>query len=102
MAQFDVARNRAGDYPPYLLVLSHDTLAALPTVVVAPMVPLVELDNRPMARLLPVFAIKGAEHAVLTLELAGVPRTILGETVCSLADRRYDILGALDFLFTGI
>jgi toxin CcdB len=42
------------------------------------------------------------QHALLTIDLAGVPRTSLGEPVGSAADRRHDILAALDFLFTGI
>lgn len=102
MAQFDIHRNSAGPYPRFLMVLSHDVLGTLPTVVVAPLVPLEELGNRPMSRLLPVFEIDGVRHALLSVELAGVPRTVLGDPVMSAADRRYDILGALDFLFTGI
>ncbi len=102
MAQFDIHRNRAGTYPQYLMVLSHEIVETLPTVVVAPLVPLGELGNRPMSRLLPAFEIDGVQHALLSIELAGVSRTVLGDPVMSAADRRYDILGALDFLFTGI
>jgi toxin CcdB len=102
MAQFDVHRNAAGAYPPFLVRLNHDLVSDLPTVVVAPLVPLCELDNLPMARLLPVFEIGGEPYALLTVELAGVPKPVLGEMVASLAARRTDIIAALDFLFTGI
>jgi hypothetical protein len=34
--------------------------------------------------------------------MAGVPRKLLGERVVSLAERSIDILGAVDFLVSGI
>ena len=39
---------------------------------------------------------------MLTPELAGVERRILGEKVGNLANHRQAIIGALDLLFTGI
>jgi toxin CcdB len=36
-----------------------------------------------------------------TAESAGIPVRSLGEKVTSLKDRRYEIMAALDFLFTG-
>jgi len=39
---------------------------------------------------------------MLTPELAGVPRKALGERVANLADKRGEIVAALDLAFTGI
>lgn len=102
MTQFDVHRNASRAYPPYLVVLSHDLLGDLPTIVAAPLVPLTELADQPMTRLLPVFDIDGTRHALLTVELAGIPQAVLGEKISTLAEHRTDIIAALDFLFTGI
>ena len=36
-----------------------------------------------------------------TAELASIPMEILGNKVCSLKDKREEIIGAVDFLVTG-
>jgi len=102
MAQFDVHRNATAAFPPYLVVLSHDIVGSLATVVVAPLVPIGEVDGRPVPKLCPKFTIEGEALALMSTLLAGVPPTVLGVRVASLEQCRGDIIGALDFLFTGI
>lgn len=57
--------------------------------------------HRPATHLNPSFTIRGAKVVMSTAELAGIPAEALGERVASLKSRRDDIIGALDFLFTG-
>jgi toxin CcdB len=53
-------------------------------------------------KLNPRFEVEGKAVTMSTAEIAGVPVKALGEQVCSLNDRRDDIVAALDLLFFGI
>lgn len=104
MGQFSVHRNPApedGEPAPYLLVVQHDLLADLATVVVAPLI-----DDRvfgtPARILNPVFVVEDRRVVLSIAELAGVSRNTLGEKVTTLEPEREAILSALDLLFTGI
>jgi toxin CcdB len=104
MRQFDVLQNTdsaTAPWAPYLVVLQHDLLQDLATVVVAPMVR-EEAFGRPVTILNPVFTVQDAPVVLSIAELAGVSRTSLGDKVGSLAEHRSDILAALDLLFTGV
>jgi len=50
----------------------------------------------------PVFVIEGRELVLATADIASIHRSELGECVASLAEHRYDIINATDFLFTGV
>jgi toxin CcdB len=103
MAQFDVYRNanpKKREEIPFLLDLQSDLLDSLATRAVAPLIPAGHLA--PISRLNPVVDIERIHYMMLTQEVAGVPGNILGEPVCSLEERRQDILDAIDFLITGI
>ncbi|MEK7816200.1 MAG: CcdB family protein [Pseudomonadota bacterium] len=103
MAQFDVCRNRnprTRRSIPFLLDVQSDLLSGLVTRVVVPLVRASEM-RKPAAHLNPQFTIQGAKVVMSTVELAGVPVEVLGDKVGSLKSRRDDIIGALDFLFTG-
>jgi toxin CcdB len=104
MAQFDVHRNinpGSRDWAPYLLDVQNDLLDPLATRVVVPLIKMEEMD-KPARRLNPRFAIEDTELVMSTAELAGVPVRALGEKVASLAERRDEIMAALDMLFTGL
>lgn len=97
MAQFDVYR------------LSRDRLAIdcqadlLNYLASRFVVPLVFLDKAtPAKRLNPVFRIQGQDYVMLTEAAAAVPVRELGEVVASLADRSFEITGALDVLISGV
>ena len=53
-------------------------------------------------RLMPKFSVEGVSVVMSTPELAGIGFANLGEPVLSLADKRQEIIGALDLLFSGI
>jgi len=103
MSQFDVYANAnpaTNDQIPYLLDLQTDLLAITKTRVV---VPLERCGTFSTAeRLMPRFRIEGIDVVMSTPELAGVGQANLSDPVASLADKRQEIMAALDLLFSGI
>ncbi len=105
MAQFDVYRNAnpaTRARVPYLLDVQSDLLDPLATRVVVPLCKPEALKGKLAERLNPVFEVEGRKMAMLTPELAGVSRKILGERIGNLSDERRSIIAALDLLLTGI
>lgn len=101
MAQFDLFRNpRAGAYP-LLLDVQADLLARLSTRIVVPLMTAKRYGAKPITRLNPTVTVRGVEHVLVFQELAAIPASALGDKVGSLADRRADLVTALDLLFTG-
>jgi toxin CcdB len=103
MAQFDVYRNpdpRTRDYVPYLLDVQTGLLDHLKTRVVVPLI----LEDRMTAarRLNPIFNVENHRVVMATAELAAIRLVDIGPQVTSLDVSRGDIIGALDFLTTGI
>jgi len=104
MARFEVRANlnrATRTRVPFLLELQADMLSALDTCLVAPLVSAAEFGTA-ATRLNPVFRIGNRKFVMDTSLMAGVPRRLLGEKVISLADRSVDIVGAVDFLVSGI
>lgn len=103
MAQFDVYENPNAETKqvvPYLLDVQAELLNHLSTRVVVPLVA-VSVMSKAAKHLNPQLKIKRTEVVMSTAELAGVSVHVLGEKVCSLKDRRDEIIAALDFLFIG-
>lgn len=105
MAQFDVYRNVnpvSRTLIPYLLDVQSDLLDPLATRVVVPLCKPEVLKGRLAERLNPVFEVEGCKVVMLTPELAGVSRKILGDKIDNLSGKRSAIIAALDLLITGI
>jgi toxin CcdB len=105
MARFDVYRNpnpASRSRIPYLLDVQSGLLEPIATRVVVPLCKPEVISGKPAERLNPALQIEGRKYFLLTPELAGVPRKILGEPVANLAAERQAIVDALDFVFTGI
>jgi len=105
MAQFDVYRNpnpASRARIPYLLDVQSGLLDPIATRVVVPLCKAEVLSGKPAERLNPAFEIEGRKLLLLTPELAGVPRKVLGDPVANLAAERRAIIAALDVVFTGI
>ena len=104
MAQFDVFRNfdqSSASFAPYLLDIQADVLRRTRTRVVAPLI----LDSERSVlflRLNPTFTVEGHRVVMEPLQLSAAYLSDLGEAVASLEPRRYDIIGAIDMLVTGI
>ncbi len=103
MAQFDVFPTPDPTNPPdqpFVVVLQHDHLADLASVIVAP---LMRAQARmPIARLMPTVTIDGEEFVIVAPDMGAVSRRLLKEPVANLAAYRDDIVQALDRLFTGL
>jgi toxin CcdB len=105
MAQFDVHRNgnaKQAKRIPFVIDVQSDLLEHLATRVVVPLGDPKLLDEKPAKILNPVFQVAGRRVVLLTQELAGIPTKALGPVLATLADRRSDIVAALDLTFTGI
>jgi toxin CcdB len=101
--QFDIVENlnsaRRAQYP-FLVVLQHDRVAALRSVVAAP---LTEATTALAGSRLHVpIAIAGRGYVILLEELAAIQTTSLGRVTASAESIRYEIIRAVDLLFTGI
>ncbi|NHA14189.1 CcdB family protein [Thioalkalivibrio sp. XN279] len=104
MPQFTVYRNpnrTTRDRFPFLLDVQSELLDELDTRLVAPLARLADLPSPPITRLMPVLAVEGADYVMVTPQVAGIPRRLLGEHVADLSSQRHEIRAALDFLLTG-
>lgn len=105
MAQFDVFQNLDASTRrriPYLLDVQSDLLEGLATRVVIPMSRTARDGPARIDRLMPEVELEGAAFTLVTPQLAGVPRAVLGPRVGSLASRRREIVAALDVLISGV
>ena len=99
MAQFDVYENLNENTKrsiPFLLDIQNDVLKNLSTRVVIPLV----ISNQSINFLNPKFTIDEIEVILSAGELASIPMEILGSKICSLKEKREEIIGAVDFLVT--
>ncbi len=95
--QFHVYRISGGR----LVVDLQSDVPALPTRVIAPLIPL-ETGPKPLTILEPVFELEGRPHALHTAELVAAPAALLrGTPVADLTAHDYEIRRALDMLFSG-
>ena len=99
MARFDVHRCRRPGVP-YLLDNQADFLARLPTRLVIPLLPASAIAA-PIDRLHLRVRLADADLILATNVMASLRHDQLGEKVASLADRRSEIVAAVDFLQQG-
>ena len=103
MRQFDIFENASPgskQHIPYLLVLQAPLFDDMATRVVAPVIPL-KSYGKPLAHLTPVITVDDESFVVSIAEIAGVPLVALGPKIDSISESRFEIISALDFLFTG-
>ena len=87
---------------PWLLDVQSSLLDDLRTVVVVPLVPLRTVANRKVTRLTPVVDVQGEPHILMVPLMAGIDRRYVGRPVPDLSFCRDEIVGALDFLISGV
>ncbi len=98
MAQFDVYR---GAQDELLVDCQSDALGHLGTRIVAPLIRIEKAPER-RVRLNPVFEIDGERYAMVTQFATAVRTNELRRHVTNLGSYRFDIVGALDMLLTGV
>jgi toxin CcdB len=104
MTQFEVFANpiaRARPSYPFVVVLQADVARGGLERAVAPVAPRAAFPAI-TGRLTPIMVIGRGEFVLLVPSLTTLPVQSLGRAVASLADRRDEILGAIDYLFFGV
>ncbi len=102
MAQFDVHRNPGQNRAlvPYVVVIQSKALDDTARRVVIPLVKQSRVGAAPRKALNPSFVVAGENVTLSTLDIASVPKRVLGAPVASLAHRSADIINAIDQLVT--
>jgi toxin CcdB len=101
--QFDIVENpnkSTRTQYPFIVILQHDRLADYSGVIVAPLHPASLAFEK--TRLHPIIRLQNRSFVLITEQMAAIPRILLRHAVGSAADQRYEIIAALDLLFTGI
>lgn len=105
MPQFSVYENQNAATRkqfPYLLNVQNDLLDTLQTCVVVPLTAVGKAGYHAMSRLTPVLNVLGEEYLMMTPQLAGIAKRELGIEIENLADARFEIIAAMDFLLRGV
>ena len=87
---------------PYFVDVQNNLLGELNTRVVIPLSPYESLNKTNAKKLCPIIKVKKVPCVLLTQQMTSVPRSVLKKKVTSLEKFRYEILGAIDLLITGI
>ncbi len=105
MAQFDVYKNtstRTNKTYPYLVDIQNSLLDSISSRVVIPLGRLCAFKNESIEHLTPIVKYKDEKFLLLTLQLVSIPQTMLNKPIGNLQAMRNEIIGALDFMVTGI
>ena len=105
MAQFTIYQNKnplSKKAVPLLLDIQSSLLDELKTTVVVPLSKLETNKDKVFTQLTPILNIDGAAFLMLTPQLAGIQRKELGKPVASAESARAEIIGAIDFLLSGV
>ena len=105
MAQFDVFRNPSATtskHYPYLVDIQNPYLDELATRIVIPLGRASLFRNTTMTGLTPEVTFQGEDLLELTPQFSSISRKRLEEPIGSLAHRRDELMGALDFAIFGI
>ncbi len=105
MAQYSLYKNENKSskkiYPLFADVQS-DLLDGLNSRIVIPLSLNKQTNNTNVKGLCPIFDINGKDYILLTHQMTSVPASLLKKKEGTLNDYRYEILGAIDLLLTGI
>ncbi len=105
MVQFSLYKNEdstSNDAYPYFVDVQNPLLSDLNSRLVIPLSPHGALNNTDAKRLCPVIHLDEGNFVLLTHQMTSIPSSILKTEVTSLESFRYEILGAIDMLISGI
>lgn len=105
MEQFDVYINTdkgTSKTYPYFVDIQNGLLDTLNSRVVIPLTPANKSEKSYPKNLCPVIKIENKNYALLTHQLTSVATSFLKKKEGSLSSNRDNIIGAIDFLVTGI
>jgi toxin CcdB len=87
---------------PYFVDVQSDLLEELNSRIVIPLSAHAALNNLNAKKLCPIIEIDEGVFVLLTHQMTSVPYSALKREVTSLENYRYEILGSIDLLLTGI
>lgn len=105
MSQFSLYKNEdesSNETYPYFIDVQSPLLSDLNSRLVIPLSSRGTLNNTDAKRLCPVIHIDEGNFVLLTHQMTSVSSSILKTEVTSLESFRYEILGAIDMLISGI
>ena len=105
MSQYHIYENlneKSKNIYPYLIDVQSTLLIDLETRIVIPLANKDKFGKGIIKNLNPIINIKKKEYIVLTQQMAGVPISQIGSSICECLSNRQEILSAIDFLITGI
>ncbi len=105
MPQFSLYKNEdnsSNEAYPYFIDIQSALLSDLNSRLVIPLSSHKTLNNTDAKKLCPVIHIDEGDFVLLTHQMTSVPNSILNTEVASLESFRYEILGAIDMLISGI
>ena len=86
---------------PFWLNVQSDLIAATDSRVMVPLIT-TERAGKPLAKLMPEFAVAGKRMVMDTVQITHVPMQMLGRPLGDLSGERLTIVGAIDMLISGI
>mgnify|MGYP000689651266 CR=1 FL=1 len=105
MSQFTLYKNNDRstlNVYPFFVDVQSELLESMNSRLVIPLTPLELLKNKAPSHLCPTIHIDEGEFVILTQQMASVPTKILTNPITDLSQFRDEIIGAIDFLITGI
>jgi mRNA-degrading endonuclease toxin of MazEF toxin-antitoxin module len=102
MKRFDVCRAEGpgvGGKGRLVVILQHQHFDDLATIMVAPLYMVRELPA--VERLRPTVSVGKRRYRAAVDRMAAIPRRQLGTAVANAESARYELLGAIDLLFSG-
>ena len=105
MSQFVVYKNtdkNTSNAYPYFIDLQSDFLSGLNSRLVAPLTPADLLENKAPSHLCPIIKLQDEQFVVLTHQMASMPSKLLSQSIADMSEYRDELVGAIDFLITGI
>lgn len=104
MESFSVFSNKSAteENYPYLMDVQSELLSGLETRLVIPLMKKEGVGRGVIKILNPIVRIGTLDYVVLTQQMAAIPKAILGHKIKDCDFDRAEVLGAIDFLVTGI
>ncbi len=103
--QFDVFKNKNASSKerfPYLLDVQADLLSGLDTRMIIPLALRNLFLNKSIAILMPIIPVENEEYVAVTAQMAGIATRDLGIKIANVAEKRPEIIAAIDLLITGV
>jgi len=104
MAQFSLYQNHndSREIYPFFVDVQNELLDSLNSRLVIPLTMADRIKNKAPKHLCPILHIDEGAFVLLTHQMTSVPASILTSPIHSLEGFRDEIIGAIDFLITGL